>query len=538
MLDAGPLGEGLTTTLVLSSLVAASLLVAGVSVALPAPHVADPLHHQLRIVAPVLGLLCALLCHLRWRLVGDAAAVWLSATLVVWSLAVGAEATAAAAVTPHPLAVWARPTGLLVAVVLAVLGLRSPDIDAGLRPRRVLGLAVGAVVAGSFAGAWLAGSLDLAPPAVGSGLDRALALGSVLIGAGHLRRGRGLGRPLLAWFGVALLLLGYAHLLGVAPGNPAWQDLGRQLLQLTAVLAAIAGATVALLHAYQAQGGRLLEAEAQRLAAQDRVEVDHARQAERAHEARNALAAIQGATHALQAYSDRLADVDREQLTDAVNAEIARLQQLVSPSAPEAPRGRFRLSEAIAAVVTCERSLGAWIEADVADDLVAIGSPTDTAEVVQNLLQNARRYGRGPIRLSAQLDDEHVVLRVRDEGPGIHPAERTLVFERGGRGRSGACRPGSGLGLYLSTQLMHAQGGTLALEDSPPGSGACFRLRFPGFREARDVVSAAGDDAAVPSPGPGRMFLVPAAPAVPVPSEDTERSALTAEPHLDGHLTG
>jgi signal transduction histidine kinase len=103
-------------------------------------------------------------------------------------------------------------------------------------------------------------------------------------------------------------------------------------------------------------------------------------------------------------------------------------------------------------------------------------------QVLHNLLQNARRYAGGNVTIGAHLQDECVVLRVEDDGPGIPPDERQTIFSRGLRGITAGTEPGSGLGLYISAKLMHAQGGELTVEDSASG-GACFVVVLPGFSE-------------------------------------------------------
>ena len=73
-----------------------------------------------------------------------------------------------------------------------------------------------------------------------------------------------------------------------------------------------------------------------------------------------------------------------------------------------------------------------------------------------------------------------------DGGPPIDPDERQAIFERGVRGRSGAQRPGTGLGLALARDLALALGGNLELLPSPavvdpalPSAGNAFRLSLP-----------------------------------------------------------
>jgi signal transduction histidine kinase len=100
--------------------------------------------------------------------------------------------------------------------------------------------------------------------------------------------------------------------------------------------------------------------------------------------------------------------------------------------------------------------------------------------VVENLLHNAHeamRWGREPkgsrIWLQAFTQDNHIILRVADNGPGILPEIRDRLFqafETAGKTK------GTGLGLAISRNIVSAHGGTLEVESAPPEGGAAFRI--------------------------------------------------------------
>lgn len=112
--------------------------------------------------------------------------------------------------------------------------------------------------------------------------------------------------------------------------------------------------------------------------------------------------------------------------------------------------------------------------------------------VLRNLLSNAFKYApRGTcVIISAALENTpaqgsaaapQVVISVQDAGPGILPAEQPLLFEKFVRLRRDAAMPvrGSGLGLYISKQLVEAMGGHIWVESSGragEGSRFCFTL--------------------------------------------------------------
>ncbi len=101
--------------------------------------------------------------------------------------------------------------------------------------------------------------------------------------------------------------------------------------------------------------------------------------------------------------------------------------------------------------------------------------------VVTNLLDNAVHHGGGPTRLGAFEQDGQLVVEIDDEGPGVPQEERSLIFDRFGRGRAASARghsDGTGLGLSLVAQHTTAHGGTVTVLDRP-GGGARFRVEIP-----------------------------------------------------------
>jgi signal transduction histidine kinase len=123
---------------------------------------------------------------------------------------------------------------------------------------------------------------------------------------------------------------------------------------------------------------------------------------------------------------------------------------------------------------------------DVVNDDGAVVLHTDVeavGQVLYNLVDNACKYartdGRHAIELTCRADEGHVVIAVRDHGPGV-PArqERSLfvAFDRGEHGESD--QPGIGLGLALSAGLARDLGGRLGYR-AAPGGGACFELMLP-----------------------------------------------------------
>lgn len=100
-------------------------------------------------------------------------------------------------------------------------------------------------------------------------------------------------------------------------------------------------------------------------------------------------------------------------------------------------------------------------------------------QVVENLLTNAMKYGRGqPIEISVGVEGDWAQLSVRDHGPGIEPEHAKRIFEWSARAVAARHYGGLGLGLYLVRRVVESLGGSIGVE-SEPGHGAKFWVRLP-----------------------------------------------------------
>ncbi len=112
------------------------------------------------------------------------------------------------------------------------------------------------------------------------------------------------------------------------------------------------------------------------------------------------------------------------------------------------------------------------------------GSPEALQRVLAPVIENARAYARTKVEIHSEGGPEPAII-VRDDGPGIEPAEVAAIFEPGRRGsaqRNPESGSGTGLGLPLSRRLARALGGDVDVV-SDSGEGACIRVslrRAPG----------------------------------------------------------
>ncbi len=107
------------------------------------------------------------------------------------------------------------------------------------------------------------------------------------------------------------------------------------------------------------------------------------------------------------------------------------------------------------------------------------GDRTRLTRLLTNLLDNAERHAASVITVTVRREAGTCVLEVLDDGAGIPAAQREIVFQRFARLDAARSRDagGTGLGLPIARQIAETHGGTLTIEDSPPG--ARFVLRLP-----------------------------------------------------------
>ena len=120
---------------------------------------------------------------------------------------------------------------------------------------------------------------------------------------------------------------------------------------------------------------------------------------------------------------------------------------------------------------------------DGAPDWLAVADGDQLDQVLWALLDNAVKYGQGPVAVEIGADPDTRILwtTISDKGHGLDDGDRSWLFGRFERGVAGRISGnGSGLGLYVSRALMRGMGGDLVLDPAGPERGATFRLTLPG----------------------------------------------------------
>jgi len=100
----------------------------------------------------------------------------------------------------------------------------------------------------------------------------------------------------------------------------------------------------------------------------------------------------------------------------------------------------------------------------------------DLTEIMGNLLDNAAKYGKGEVEVSARKRRGQVEINIDDNGPGFPEKDRIALLERGVR--ADTRREGQGIGLAVTGEIVQAYDGTIKLGSSPQNGGR-IQLHFP-----------------------------------------------------------
>jgi len=446
----------------------------------------------LQAAAFMLAIAVGFIAISRWYLTSDAPALWIGVAILIYGAVRLGVAELLPAVVPagwlSEMSVWVRPASQIVTIALLVRAATVKPVSEGLSTWRLTGAALLAIAVLAVGFHWLP-SLATATDGAQSTYPRSysavnqlgfIAVAMTVLGAAFTWHGQRRRRWLFTWLGLMLTTIALGDLVRVVAPPPVESGLlGKEIMRVMGLLAGLNGAAREILYTYRDSSTRLARSEYTAMTAQERIREGQAIAEERAHEARSALAAIEGATKTLERYRDRLPAETQASLAAAVSGEIQRLQRLVSVEHQPGEIGPFNLATALGPIVASERARGVDISVDVPAHLVVMGRTGSTEQVVQTLFDNARRYAPdSPVTVRAAQEHGWIVLRVEDRGPGVPEEERQAIFRRGVRGDRALDVPGSGLGLYVAAQLMQDQAGELWV-DARDGGGASFAVALP-----------------------------------------------------------
>ena len=110
-------------------------------------------------------------------------------------------------------------------------------------------------------------------------------------------------------------------------------------------------------------------------------------------------------------------------------------------------------------------------------DAVRVLADRDGLRVImENLLDNAHKYGGGSVRLAAGVSEGRWRLDISDQGRGFAPEIAEKLFDLHNRGSGEGVTHGAGLGLAIARQLARRMGGNISAHSDGPGQGAVFTV--------------------------------------------------------------
>ena len=210
--------------------------------------------------------------------------------------------------------------------------------------------------------------------------------------------------------------------------------------------------------------------------------------ADAGHQLRTPLTVIRGFTAILR-QGDLRDTRDHERILDAINRQSlvmgSLIDKLILLERWERP-GAAEAGEAIDVVQLVEDVVTPIGEANLERVRLHVGSagsaaidPSDLAQALTNLTDNALKYTEGPVDVRVSEADGRITIDVIDAGPGMTADETRHAFDRFFRGANRREVEGSGLGLSIARRAIERAGGSLTVE-SAPRDGLALHDRAPG----------------------------------------------------------
>ncbi len=223
------------------------------------------------------------------------------------------------------------------------------------------------------------------------------------------------------------------------------------------------------------------------------------------HELRTPLSAIKGFTTTLLREDVQWDEATQRDFLKIIEEESDRLGELIDNllDMTQIEAGALRISKEPlqlrnlvreAKDRAAHRSEAHWFVMDLPAELPRVwADPRRIRQVLNNLLENAIKYSPqgGQITIACEVEGDHVLVSVADQGPGIPTEYLDKIFERFFQVDAASTRKigGSGLGLSIAKGIVEAHSGKIWAESSP-GQGSVFRFTLPLVKE--EDVNGAG----------------------------------------------
>jgi PAS domain S-box-containing protein len=212
------------------------------------------------------------------------------------------------------------------------------------------------------------------------------------------------------------------------------------------------------------------------------------------HELRTPVTTMYAGAKVLSRPGNELSPETRAEIFNDIAVESERLHRLVEDVVAMTRFGEeggdvgaepVLLQRLLPTVVTSEETRWPAVEFAIA---IPAGLPTVTADatyveqVVRNLLSNAAKYGGAgaTVSVTVEANDDEVLVRILDDGPGFPPDETDRLFDLFFRSAATSrAAAGAGIGLFVCARLIRAMGGRIWAVNRPEGGAEFgFALRI------------------------------------------------------------
>jgi two-component system sensor histidine kinase KdpD len=211
-----------------------------------------------------------------------------------------------------------------------------------------------------------------------------------------------------------------------------------------------------------------------------------------AHEFKTPLTSIKAVTTDLLSNPDESLSQQQRGLVTIADEGADRLSRLVTEAIQLAriEGGQFQLnrevhspSSLLSAAVRQTKPLtdGREVILEAAEGLPLVLVDAELiVMVIAHLIDNAVKYTPpgSPIVIGARATQKSVIIHVTDQGPGIAEGEQSRIFDKFYRGSREQHLKGTGMGLAIAREIIHAHGEEISVKSSP-GQGSEFSLSLP-----------------------------------------------------------
>ncbi len=207
------------------------------------------------------------------------------------------------------------------------------------------------------------------------------------------------------------------------------------------------------------------------------------------HEMKTPLAGIKAVLQTI--HSGRMPPDQLKELTSMALREAEReehlIQNLLLAQRMRMPdqrlaRDRVDVSQLLSRFVQRRQATAPphGVHGHVADGLASLGDSTAIWTILENLADNAEKYGAKRIDVRGTVENGAVHVRLQDDGIGFAPELAEKLFQPFVRAQGATSQAsGTGLGLSLSRALAERMGGKLTAKSDGDGKGSTFSLRLP-----------------------------------------------------------